>query len=47
MHRTCLSVVVMIALTCIVSPAMGQSNEDRKVEDGGIFVPGWMASSDS
>ena len=37
----------MIALTCIVNPAMGQSNEDRKVEDGGIFVPGWMASSDS
>ena len=46
MHRTCLSVVVMIALTCIVSPAMGQE-ENRKVEDGGIFVPGWMASSDS
>ena len=46
MHRTCLSVVVMIALTCIVSPAMGQE-ENRKVEDGGIFVPGWMADSDS
>jgi len=46
MHRTCLSVVVMIALTCIVSPAMAQE-ENRKVEDGGIFVPGWMASSDS
>jgi hypothetical protein len=47
MHRTCLSAVVMIALIFSVSPAKGQSEENRTVEDGGVFVPGWMASSDS
>jgi len=46
MHRTRFSTfaVVLIVLTCSVSPVQGQSSEDRAIEGGGIFVPGWMGS---
>lgn len=49
MHRTNLatSAVILIALTFSVTPAQGQSDENRTVSDGGIFVPGWMGSSDA
>jgi len=47
MHRICLPAVVMIALVFSVSPAKGQSEENRSVMDGGVFVPGWMAGTDS
>jgi hypothetical protein len=49
MHRThwYTLVIVTLALTLNVRPALGQSEESRAVEDGGISAPGWMGTIDA
>jgi hypothetical protein len=46
-YRLSALVLTSLALTFTASPAIGQSEQSRTVEDGGILIPGWMGQIDA